>query len=373
MRDEVKYWIGFNIVKGIGPVRLQTLLDAFGDVKSAWQASPAQLRAAGLSDSLARRVQQVRDETDFPALMARLKDEAIQVLTWHDEAYPAQLKEIPQSPPVIYLRGSLWKEDRRAVAIVGTRRFTSYGRQVAEHIARTLAHQRVTIVSGLARGIDGISHQAALDAGGRTIAVLGSGVDHIYPPEHRQLAREIVKSGAVISDYPLGTPPEGQNFPPRNRIISGLSRAVIVVEAGERSGALITARYAADQGREVFAVPGNIFAPQSKGPNALIKQGAYPVVEAHDIMEVLDLPQRKETDSAPFCLPSDPTEAKLFQLLDLEPRHVDEICTLAGLPVEQVTAALAVMEIKGMVRKTGRMEYMAIRESGSAYDHQQEG
>lgn len=367
MREDIKYWIGFNLVKGIGPVRLRSLIDTFGDVQTAWNASPLQLRGAGLSEKLSRRVQEVRQDIDLDKVLTTIREEGVTVLTWDEAAYPQALRDIPQSPPVLYLRGTLQEEDHRAVAVVGTRRFTSYGRQVTEEITRSLTQRGITIVSGLARGIDGIAHQAALDAGGRTIAVLGSGVDRIYPPEHRKLAREIASHGVVLSDYPLGTPPEGQNFPPRNRIISGLSRAVIVVEAGQRSGALITAKYAADQGREVFAVPGSIHAPQSKGTNALIKQGAHPLLSPREVMEVLELSQIPGAQPAPSALPSNPTEAILYQALDLEPLHVDDICARVDMPVEKVTSTLTVMEIKGLVRKTGAMEYMAICESDAEY------
>jgi DNA processing protein len=368
MREDVKYWIGFNLVKGIGPVRLQSLIDTFGDVQSAWKANPVQLRAAGLSEKLSHRIQGVRQEVDLGRLLTRVQQEGIIVLTWDDEAYPAGLRDIPQSPPVLYLKGQVKDEDRWAVAVVGTRRYTSYGRQVTEEITRSLVHQGITIVSGLARGIDGIAHQAALDAGGRTMAVLGSGVDRIYPPEHRTLARKIASRGVVMSDYPLGTPPEGGNFPPRNRIISGLSQAVVVVEAGQRSGALITTKYAADQGREVFAVPGNIHAPQSKGVNMLIQQGAHPLLTPQDVMEVLELSQVAGSQPRRSTLPSNPTEAILYQALGLEPLHVDDICARVDMPIEKVTATLTVMEIKGLVRKTGAMEYMAVCESDADYD-----
>ena len=207
------------------------------------------------------------------------------MLTWEEDAYPRRLKEIDQPPPVLYLRGDLLPADEWAVAIVGTRRITAYGRQVTEEVATTLARSGVTVVSGLARGVDSVAHKAALDAGGRTIAVLGSGVDVIYPSEHRSLAERMIASGAILSDYPVGTAPDGVNFPPRNRIISGLSLAVIVVEAGQKSGALITAEFAAEQGRDVFAVPGNINAPQSAGCNALIQQGARPLLQARDVLE----------------------------------------------------------------------------------------
>ncbi|MBS3750858.1 MAG: DNA-processing protein DprA [Anaerolineales bacterium] len=368
MEENIKYWVGFNIVKGIGPVRLQSLMDVFGDIRTAWEAAPSQLRGAGLSEKLSLRVRDVRQGVDLDQLMSRIQREGITILTWRQDGYPDSLRDIPQSPPVLYTKGE-WKErDRRAVAVVGTRRYTSYGRQAAEELTRALAHQGITVVSGLARGIDGIAHRTALDSGGRTIAVLGSGVDRIYPPEHRTLAKEIESQGLVLSDYPLGTPPEGQNFPPRNRIISGLARAVVVIEAGGRSGALITAKYAADQGREVFAVPGSIFSPACKGTNALIKQGAHPLLQSRDVMDVMEFSQIPESETVQSELPSNPTEAKLFQVLGLEPLHVDDICNRVEMPVEKVTSTLAVMEVKGLVRKTGAMQYMAVGESDVTYD-----
>jgi DNA processing protein len=239
---------------------------------------------------------------------------------------------------------------------------------VTEDVASFLARNGVTVVSGMALGVDSIAHRAAVDAGGRTIAVLGSGVDTLYPPENRGLAKEIIGRGAVISDYPLGTPPEAGNFPPRNRIISGLSIAVVVVEAGVRSGALITANFAADQGREVFAVPGKIYAPQSKGPNRLIRQGAHPLLSPEDLLEALNLTMVTEHQAARVVLPEDATEAALYNVLNFEPMHVDEVGMRAGLPIEKVTAALALMELKGMVRQVGSMQYVAVREQAAHYD-----
>jgi len=206
-----------------------------------------------------------------------------------------------------------------------------------------------------------------LGAGGRTLAVLGSGVDRIYPPEHRKLAEQIVAHGALISDYPPGTAPEASNFPPRNRIISGLSIATVVVEAGKRSGALITANFAAEQGREVFAVPGNVLAPQSRGTNRLIQDGAHPLLNPREILEALDLTMVTEQRSARTVLPASPTEATLFNLLHDEPLHVDEICAQTRLSIEEITSTLAMMELKGMVRPVGGMRYMAIREEPGAY------
>ena len=284
------------------------------------------------------------------------------VLTLLDQDYPKLLKEIDQAPPVIYVRGSLLPADEFAVAMVGTRRVTAYGQQVTRDTSTYLAGHGLTIVSGLARGVDALAHQHALQAGGRTIAVLGCGVDVIYPPEHRQLAEAIVESGALVSDYPLGTQPEGSNFPPRNRVISGLSLATIVVEAGERSGALITADFAVEQGRDVFAVPGNVFSPASRGTNRLIQKGAYVLVSPQDVLDLLDLSQVEDYKDARQVLPADTTEAKILLAMDYEPIHIDELCNKTGLPVEKVSASLTMMELKGMVQHVGGMRYAAIRE-----------
>jgi DNA processing protein len=226
----------------------------------------------------------------------------------------------------------------------------------------------VTVVSGLARGVDGLAHQSALRRGGRTLAVLGSGVDQIYPPEHRRLASEIEQNGAVISDYPPGTQPEALNFPPRNRIIAGLSRAVVVVEAGVKSGALITTAFAVEQGREVFAVPGNLYAPQSVGTNMLIRQGAMIYLNVPDLLEQLNLQQIGQQQTARAVLPANAEEARLMAILNRQPQHVDEIRALADLPIEQVSAALTMMELKGLARQVGGMRYVAAFEAQAEYD-----
>jgi DNA processing protein len=364
---EKRYWVGFNLVKGIGAVRLKALIDHFGDLTLAWQAPMEALQAAGLSLKLAERVTQIRAKVDLEKYMARVASQGIQILTWDDELYPQRLKEIDQPPPVLYLRGTLIAEDDWAVAVVGTRRVSAYGRQVAEELAAFLASNGVTVISGLARGVDAIAHQAALKAGGRTIAVFGCGVDRIYPPEHTQLAGRIITSGAVISDYAPGTPPEASNFPPRNRIISGLSMATVVVEAGETSGALITAQFAVDQGRDVFAVPGNILAAQSKGTNRLIAQGANPLLSARDLLDVLDLTRVTEQREVRKILPGNEIEAQLLSVLTHEPLHMDIIRNRTGLPIERVSATLVMMELKGLVRQVGGMNYVAIREEQTEY------
>ena len=362
-----RYWVGFNLVKGIEAVRLQALRTHFGDLSLAWQAPLDALQAAGLSPKLAERVAQIRASVDLEKYMARIAAMGIQILTWEDELYPKRLKEIDQPPPILFMRGALTTEDAWTVAVVGTRRVSAYGRQVTDELATFLANNGVTVVSGLARGVDAIAHQSALKAGGRTIAVLGCGVDRIYPPEHAQLAEKMIASGALLSDYAPGTPPDAANFPPRNRIISGLSMATVVVEAGETSGALITAQFAADQGREVFAVPGNILAPQSKGTNRLIAQGAHPMLSARDLLDVLNLTRVTEQREVRKVLPGNEIEASLLSVLTHEPLHMDEIRNQTGLPIERVSATLVMMELKGLVRQVGGMNYVAVREEQAEY------
>ena len=365
--DEKKFWVGFNLIKGIGAVRMQGLVAAFGDLQTAWGADPASLAQAGLGAKVIERVLAARQKVDLDQVWARIESQGIKVLTWQDEDYPSRLKEIDQPPPVMYIRGEYLPDDLFAVAIVGTRRVTPYGRQITEEISAFLASNGITVVSGLARGVDAIAHQTSLKAGGRTIGVLGSGVDKIYPPEHVKLAAQMMERGAVISDYAPGTPPDASNFPPRNRIISALSLAVVVIEAGETSGALITAGFAAEQGREVFAVPGSILAPQSKGTNKLIQNGALPLLSVNDLMQALDFTRIGEHKSARKVIPADETEARLMGLLGGEPLHVDEIRNQTDLPIERVSATLALMELKGMVRQVGGMNYVVVREEPAEY------
>ena len=367
MDDSKKYWVGFNLVKGIGAVRMRALLEHFGSADLAWQATPEALEAVGLGPKIIDTLLHVRSSGLLERVWDYVQMQDIGVLTWEDPDYPRRLKEIDQPPPVLYLRGNLVNEDQWAVAIVGTRRITAYGRQITEEIAGSLTVNGITIVSGLARGADAIAHQAALRNGGRTLAVLGNGVDRVYPPEHRSLAEQIMAHGALISDYPPGTAPEAANFPPRNRIISGLAQAVIIAEAGEKSGALITAAFATEQGRELFAVPGNIHAPQSKGTNLLIREGAHILLDAQDVLEALNLAQVSQHRTARAVLPADATEAQLYALLGREPIHVDEIRIQSDLPIEQVSATLTLMELKGMIRQVGYMHYVAVYEERANY------
>ncbi len=221
--DALRYYIGFNLVQGIGPIRLRRLIEVFGDVERAWHAPADALRRAGLDQRSMQNLLETRARVDLDRELRRVEEAGVRAITWEDPDYPRLLLEIPDPPPLLYVRGTLEPEDAWAVAVVGTRRASAYGKEVTRRLVTALARSGITIVSGLARGVDGAAHRAALEAGGRTIAVLGCGVDRIYPPEHRHLAQEIVRQGALISEYPLGTPPEARNFPPRNRIISGLS------------------------------------------------------------------------------------------------------------------------------------------------------
>ena len=367
MMDEHIYWVAFNLVRGIGAVRLQALLEHFGDLSLAWGAPPHELEAAGLSPKIVQNLVQMRQQIDLERILADIERQKIQVLTWMDEKYPARLKEITQPPPVLYLRGSYEMEDAWAVAVVGTRHITAYGRQVAEELGSFLGSHGISVVSGLARGVDAVAHAAALAAGGRSLAVLGCGVDRIYPPENRQLAEKLIEAGGLISDYAPGTPPDAANFPPRNRIISGLSLAVVVVEAGMESGAMITATFAAEQGRDVFAVPGNIHAPQSAGTNRLIQDGARPLLDPHEILSALELTCVEEKKATRRSLPADATESRLLAEMGLEPLHADELAARLDLPIGTISAALTVMELKGLVRQVGGMTYSAVRESAGIY------
>ncbi|MDP6607180.1 MAG: DNA-processing protein DprA, partial [Dehalococcoidia bacterium] len=255
------------------------------------------------------------------------------------------------------------------VAVVGTRRATAYGRQAAGELSRSLAANRITIVSGLARGIDGIAHSAALEANGRTVAVVANGLDMTYPAEHAALADQIAEQGAVITDYPLGTQPRAEYFPRRNRIISGLTLGTLIVEGDYKSGAMITARLAMEQNGEVFAVPGSIFSPQSRGPVALLRDGATPVSKAEDVLEALNLTMiGAQMDFGRAAPPQNKEERSLMGALTRDPKHVDEIVRVSGLAASQVSATLALLELKGLVREVGAMQYVRVREESAEYD-----
>jgi DNA processing protein len=354
-------------VSGVGAARLQALLDYFGDLETAWYASEHDLRQAGLDSRSLANLLKARAEMDLDREVEQLARAQVQVLTWANSGYPATLRHVYNPPPVLYVRGHVEKRDEWAVAVVGTRQASVYGKEAARMLSAGLAQAGVTVVSGMARGIDTVAHRACLDAGGRTLAVLGCGVDVIYPRENAHLAAEIVEQGALVSEYPLGTQPEALNFPPRNRIISGLTLGTVVVEAGIGSGALITADFAAEQGREVFAVPGNIFARPSQGTNRLIQQGAKLVCSVTDVLEELNLNMVSEQAQVRAVVPQNETEALLLDHLSAEPVHVDDLGRAVQLPIAEVSSTLALMELKGMVRQVGGMHYVLAREGRAPY------
>ncbi len=368
--QQVQYWIAFSKVPTVGRVRTGLMEDRFGSLEAAWGASETELRASGLDAAVVASIVESRSTIEPERELERVREAGVDVITWHDADYPPLLREIDDLPPILYVRGAFTPADIDAITVVGTRRPTAYGREVAKHLAGELASAGATIVSGLARGIDGTAHRAALDAGGRTIAVLGCGVDVPYPPEHAKLMDEIAEKGVVVSEYALGTKPEARHFPRRNRLLSGLSVATLVIEAGEGSGTLSTVRFALEQNREVLCVPGSIYSPASRLTNQLIQEGAKLVMDVQDVLDEVrtqgtadvqpQLPGLTEVDST--------EEMTVYEALAYEPQHVDEVSRATGLPVTQVTGALAVMELKGRVLQVGRLNYIRAREPKSPYE-----
>ncbi len=356
--DPKAFSVGLSLVPGIGPAKFRRLLDALGSPEAVWKARPGHLAEAGIDRRTVESLIGVRSRIDLEREMQRLQRLSVQVITLEDDEYPHPLQNIADPPPVLYVRGKILPSDDLAVAIVGTRKPSIYGRQATELFARGLAENGVTVVSGLARGIDTFAHRAALEAKGRTLAVLGSGLDIIYPGENRKLAAEIAERGALVSEFPLGTKPDGVNFPRRNRIISGLSLASLIVEAGETSGALITAEFALEQGREVFAVPGNIFSPVSRGPNRLISEGAKPICGMEDLLEELKMESTVQQSAARCAIPESDSEAVVLRCLSHEPLHIDEVRRAVCLPISVVSSALTMLELKGLARQVGGMNYV---------------
>lgn len=331
----------------------------FGTLEVAWNAAEKALRDCELEPRLIQRLREVKSKLDLKAELARVHKLNGRVITLVDSHYPALLKPLPDAPPVLYVLGKLTEDDQKALAVVGTRKATRYGLDAAYDLSRSLGGQGVTIISGLAHGIDTAAHNGCLAGGGRTIAVLGCGIDRVYPPDNAELARKIAAQGAVISEFPVGTPPDGRNFPRRNRVVSGLALGVLVVEAPEGSGALITASVALDHGRDVFAVPANIYNPMGTGGNRLIQDGAKLVARAQDILDELKLAHEHSQTAAHAerIMPSDPTEARLLSVLSFDPIHIDELVRLSELPVAVVSSTLTVLELKGLAQTVGHMQY----------------
>lgn len=355
--SELKYWIGFTGVPGIGKARLMALKEHFGSLHDAWKAPASELARAGLDNKVTENITKYRDKFNLDDQLNLLEKYHITAIPFESPEYPAMLREIHDCPALIYVRGEYRKDDENSIAVVGTRRATAYGKQATEDLVYNLAFNKVTIISGLAKGIDTIAHRTALEAGGRTIAVFASGLDIVYPPDNLKLAREIMEHGALISEYPLGMKPKAENFPRRNRILSGLSRGVLVVESGEASGALITVNFALEQNREVFAVPGSIYSAMSKGPNKLIGEGAKLVSNYTDIIEELNLSVVAQQLVMKNVIASDGIESTIMRNISEDPIHIDEICRNTGLDTSIVISTLAVLELNGLVKHRGNMTY----------------
>lgn len=361
MNKNSKHYVGFSKCLKIGPKRFGLLLNYFDSLENAWRGSISDFMKAGLDKNTAEDLAKHIENTDLDTEMERLEKLGAKILTLEDENYPNMLREIFLPPAILYVRGEILEEDENALSIVGARKVTDYGRQITKDLTYDLASGGLTIVSGLALGVDAVAHQAALEAKGRTIAVLGCGVDEIYPTTNTKLGNQIIESGAVISEFPLGTAPLKQNFPARNRIVSGLSLGTLVTEASEKSGALITARDALEQGREVFAVPGSLHNKNSAGPNNLIKMGAKPITAAKDIIEELNLENIASETKAKKVLPSTKEEEIILNIIESEPKHIDIIVKEGELEAAQASSTLTMMEIKGKVKNLGGMVYTIAR------------
>lgn len=341
---------------------MKLLLDFFGAPEKIWNATLAKLKVSGVGEKLAEKIFSSRPTIDPETEWEKITRYNIKIITLEDSNYPKLLKEIHNPPYLLYTRGESANLSAPMISVVGSRKYTSYGSQAAGALAKDLVNAGFTIVSGMAIGIDTLAHRAALSAGGKTIAVLGSSIDdtHIYPRINFNLSQEIMNNGCILSDYPVETPALAGNFPARNRIIAGMSLGTLVVEAGEQSGTLITARMALEYGREVFSVPGSIFSAQSAGTHDLIKKGAKLVSSVKDILEELQWEDEKEIKVREPKIPSTPEEEILLQVISSDPAHIDKIRQLSKLGTAQVSSALAMMEMKGWVKNIGGQNYILI-------------
>lgn len=336
-----------------GPARLNLLLNYFESAKNIWRTNGHELTSLGLGNKQVTEFLKHRENFDEKDYFNKLKKYRINVLTIFEKKYPTNLRGFDSAPIVLYVKGTINKGDANAISIIGSRKMTSYGKEVAWKFSSELVNYGVTIVSGLARGIDTVAHSSAITAGGRTIAVLASGLDTIYPPENASLANKIAENGALISEYPLGHPAFRANFANRNRIISGLSKAVLVVEGAKKSGTLLTASHAANQGIQVFAVPGPITSPLSGAPLFLLKNGAFLATSPKDIVAEMDLQLRVNSQAFEELLPATKSEAKILEILANEPLHLDEVVRISSSEVSVVVSMLTVMEMKGLVKNLG--------------------
>lgn len=356
-QHEARTWLALRMVHGVGPVMYQGLLRAFGTPASVFDASPHALVGAGVRAEVAQSIHRFSDWRAVDEQSERLSRSGAKLVTWNDPVYPVNLRQIHDPPPFLFVQGELEPCDATAVAMVGSRRVSAYGLRLAREITEGLVRYGVTVVSGMARGIDAQAHWTALRAGGRTIAVLGSGIDVVYPSEHHALFQAISRQGAVVTELMMGTQPDAENFPNRNRIISGLALGTVVVEATEKSGSLITATLAADQGREVFAVPGAI-GERTRGTHRLIREGAKLTERAEDVMEEI-APQLLGRVAPRGVVELAPTEAAIVECMRHDTVHIDAIITRSGLAPATVLQTLLDLELKGVVQQLPGKHFVA--------------
>ncbi|HGE71127.1 TPA: DNA-protecting protein DprA [Candidatus Poribacteria bacterium] len=362
--EGIKDWIILNMIPGVGSSTFRRLIKFFGSPSLVLSASLKELAMVrGVTPALCQSIVDNRDNIKIDEELRLIEKYGCKIITIEDQAYPQNLKAIYDPPPLLYVKGELTNSDSNSIAIVGTRNATTYGKTVAENFSSQLASRGITIVSGLAHGVDTYAHKGALSVGGRTIAVVGNGLDIVYPAENAKLFDEIANSGAVISELPMGTKPIRTMFPQRNRLISGISLGTIVIEAPRKSGALITADLALDQGRDVFAIPGQIFSEKSKGTNWLIKQGAKLVDSVDDILEELPsssfqqpVEDNIKTEDMMIEYQLSQDENAVWNVIGSSPIHIDDISKRSNLPVFKVCSVLVMLELKGLVQQlSGKM------------------
>lgn len=358
MSEDLKYWIALSTNLNIGARTFEKLYSRFSSMEEVWHANDKDFINNNIDQKIINFIKVARKH-DPDTELKRAQKLGINVIIIKDKKYPKLLKEISDPPALLYIKGEFKPEDDLSISVVGARKFTNYGERAVEYIVEPLARNKMVIVSGLALGIDSLSHKAALKARGRTIAVLGNGLDSIYPESNRYLAQEIInRGGAIVSEFPLGTPSFKQNFPFRNRIIAGLGLGTLVIEAALESGSLITARAALEYNRQVFAVPGDIFNSNSEGPNNLIKMGAIPVISSEDILSELNIEQLSEHHKAKKIMPDTKEEAIILDCIGRKPVHIDKLAESSKLDIVKINQTLTMMEMKGKVKNLGGNQYV---------------
>ncbi len=358
---DIKYYNAFNLIGEIGPVKFKKLAFYFKNLENAWRANAREFEQSGLEKGLIEKIINLRPKISPDQEWEKLNKEQIIVITINDKEYPKLLKESYSPPAILYIKGNLAETLNFPLAVVGSRKISTYGAQAIKDIVGALARSGISVVSGMAYGVDTAAHETAISNGAKTIAVLASGLDAKNLAPRKQIAEKIIANGALVSEYPFGAPALKHQFPLRNRIICGLAPAVLVIEAAEKSGALITAKLALDSNRDVFAIPGGIYWPNSVGTNNLIRQGAKIITNAQEILDELNLTKIKEYSINRNIVPSSPEEENILSLLSAEPLHIDNIAKKAKIEASKISSILMLMEMKGMVRNLGSENYAIIK------------